>query len=503
MVMIDQQELTPSRISTHRSRSFAPRCAAELGCKIGAILLLLILLILAVALLLSEEQQATAVPSLLILSSFLLFCVVLAARVRSGIFGEVGFIFAGFAVAYSIIPAINFLILNFNFSRDFDSLNFAVLNPQPGEIGEHLWRHCIFTITVMVAYVVARGRDVVSRPASLPLHVDAWIVAVVAMVVAICVGAVTLLSAPVEDYYGHYTRFDALSWGAKRFAFLCLILKTGGYYVVLSLMFSDYRRYKFLVILFVLSVAVYELSYSLGSRIETLSVLLAAVCLFHFDVAKIRLRQGLIYLVFLLFLFTAVEFYRSAEFDISTTFRDFYGKGLRFATEFGAVYYTSFHLYVERLRSALPHQDWLMLFNDFFTIVPFYEHTEFNSQYWYARNYFPDAIVPPQTMGPIADSAIWGGELDLVVRGALTGFGYGWLAKWARKRWNDLLVKSFYAFLYASCVIGLKYSLVYQISQIVRTLFPALLFVYLAFWLKKYLIGALSRNEHPGSALQR
>ena len=57
-----------------------------------------------------------------------------------------------------------------------------------------------------------------------------------------------------------------------------------------------------------------------------------------------------------------------------------------------------------------------MFFHEFVAVTPFLDHTIYDPQYWYARNYYPDAVVPPQTMGVLAESAIWGGEVDLLVR---------------------------------------------------------------------------------------
>jgi hypothetical protein len=219
------------------------------------------------------------------------------------------------------------------------------------------------------------------------------------------------------------------------------------------------------------------MAYSFGARIDALSILLAALCLYHFNVRRIRFKDGVVYFGGLLVLFTVVEFYRGSNFDIDSALQDFSDKGLKVASEFGAVYYTSFHLYFERLHGMMPNADWRMLINDFFTIVPFYEHTEFNSQYWYAGIFFPDAAVPPQTMGPIADSAIWGGQIDLALRGLFTGLGFGWLARWALRSRDRLFYNVAYLFLFATSVMALKYSLVYQVSQMLRTLIPALLLV--------------------------
>lgn len=457
----------------------------ELQLQIAAILFLLFSSVAVSSIALEDYHSAVVIPALLICFAYLLFSALLASRVKTGIFGEVGFIFLGFAVAYSVMPALNFLVIDFDFPPNFDGLNFSILNPRPPEIADHLWRHCLFVVAVIAGYLAGRGYDREGAVSHRLPAAELWVISVALAVIFGCVITITMLSAPVEDYWSHYTRFDSLSWGARRLVFACLILKTGGYYVALTLMFSDYRRFKYAIPIFVLFVVVYELTYSFGARIEALSILLASICLYHFNVRNIRPKDGLIFLGGLLLLFTVVEFYRGASFDIDQALQDFSEKGLKIASEFGAVYYTSFHLYFERLQGTMPSADWRMLINDFFTIVPFYEHTEFNSQYWYARIFYPDSAVPPQTMGPIADSAIWGGEIDLTLRGLFTGLGYGWLTRWAFRSRDRLFANVAYVFLFATAVMALKYSLVYQISQMLRTVIPALLLVILFVNLRK------------------
>lgn len=457
---------------------------AQLQLKVGLTLLVFVF-VAALSLVLFEYYQwIVIVPALSICLSFLLFCILLSCRVKTGIFGEIGFIFLGFSVAYSVIPAINFLVVDFNFPLDFDALNFSILNPQPPEIAEHLWRYCLFVVMVVLGYLLGRGVDSMNASERGLTPVDWRIVTALLILIALSISVVGALSSPVEDYYGHYTRFDSLSPTAKRVAYASLIIKSGLYYVVLALMFADYHRFRVAVVVFLLAISAYEMVYSLGSRIETLSMLLAYICLYHFNVRKVRLKDGVVYLGGLLILFTAVEFYRSADFDLASAFQEFSERGFKFATEFGAVFYTSFHLYSERLGGTMPDHEWPMLINDFFTAVPFVERTEFNSQYWYARNFFPESVVPPQTMGPIADSAIWGGELDLAVRGLLTGLGFGLLARWALKCRDRLFPNVAYVFLFATSVMTLKYSLPYQVSQMLRTLIPAVLLCYVAikFW---------------------
>jgi hypothetical protein len=116
-----------------------------------------------------------------------------------------------------------------------------------------------------------------------------------------------------------------------------------------------------------------------------------------------------------------------------------------------------------------------MFFSDFISLMPFVDHYRWNPQYWYARFYFPEAAVPPQTMGPIADSAIWGGEIDLLLRSLINGGIFAYLVRWFFRRRHQWWALAIYIYCYATCVMALKYSVFYQITPIVKILVPALL----------------------------
>lgn len=443
----------------------------------GVILVVLAACVSAVALV-SEDQTYIVLPVIFILGSYLAFCYGLTRRVGSGIIGDLGFIYVSFVVAYTVLPAYGFLVLNFVFPLGFDGLNFSILNPRPEALGVHMWRHSLFLVAVMFGYLLVRGRD--SLECSRMDFVGGGRLSIVMGVVIVVVSmvAISLLSAPVEDYYGHYTRFDSLPDSLRNLAYLFMLVKVGGYYFLLACLFNEYERCKWVVVLVVLGIVVYEVYYSFGSRIEALSILLAAVCLYHHFVRSIGFARGALYFGLLGVVFTLVELVRHVDFDLSAAALEFSSRGVKVAQEFGAVFYTSFHLYSERDRGGMPDSDWMMLFGDVINIIPFVDHTINNSQYWYAGIYFPDSVVPPQTMGPIAESAIWGGEGDLFLRGLLNGLVYGWFARWAIPRLNYIFVAVVYVYIYATCVMALKYSFLHQFSQMFKYLLP----VVIVFW---------------------
>jgi hypothetical protein len=260
--------------------------------------------------------------------------------------------------------------------------------------------------------------------------------------------------------------------------YLFFILKSASYYILLTLLFSDFKRYRWLVVAVVLGLSAYETIYSFGSRIQTLSIILASVCLYHYKVRKITLKQGALSFLAIAALFSIIELFRSLEFDLSDARQAVSADGAGPASEFGAVFFTGFHLYAERAQGSLPPREWPMLFNDVLSLIPFVDHVEWHPQYWYARHYFPNAAVPPETMGPIADSAIWGGEVDLVVRSLLSGALYGWLMNWFLRQQSHWWSSVIYAYCFATCVMTLKYSILYQLAPVLKIIVPGMVVVW-------------------------
>ena len=406
---------------------------------------------------------------------FSIFSYVLSVRAQAHLFGEIGFVYLALAMAYTILPGVMILALDFYFPLMVDGQNFVDLAPSPVELGTHFWRHVLFISGVAAGYLFVRGGAVKSaaaeqRPAgeSGPL-ITMWLV-----IIGLSMIAIALLSAPVTTYLENYTRFDHLGWIPRRLVYVCLILKSGGYFVLLALMFNEYRRYRTLILIVVPIIGIYESVNSFGSRIETLTILLAVIGFFHFRVAPVSLKKGVMYLSALAVLFTGIGLFRASGYDLRDAQAAITQEGGQQLAEFGAVYNTSFHLYSERAQRTLPPRPWEMFFYEVIAVIPFLDHTTNHPQYWYARNYFPQAVVPPQTMGVIADSALWGGELDLLVRSLLNGALFAYLTRWFLRRRENWIAINIYVFCVATCVMTLKYSVLYQAVPIVQTLIPTL-----------------------------
>lgn len=425
----------------------------------------------------SVEQMYIVSPIIASCCVFIVFSYILWFRIRANIFGEICFIYLGLALAYTILPAFTVINTDFIVPLGFDGPKFVTLYPKPSELGIHFWRHVLYIFGVAFGYIIIRGTKSPFNASIKPSNKDhLYIIVIITAMLISNIVTIMLLSSPVTNYHEHYTRFEHLSWPMLKLVQFSLIFKTGGYFVLMSLMFNQYSKYKLLIFALVPLLCIYEITYSFGSRIETLTILVAFAGFYHYKVKPLTLKKGLTYLIALAMLFSVVELVRSARMNEQSVESIVAVEGIKSATEFSAVFTSGFHLYSERAEGNIPPRDWQMFFYEFIALIPFLDHTEFHPQYWYARNYFPNAVVPPQTMGVISDSAIWGGELDLLLRSILNGAIYAALTRWFIRRSNKWWAITIYIYCYATCIMTLKYSIFYQLPLLIKILLPVIVF---------------------------
>jgi hypothetical protein len=430
-------------------------------------------IVIACAISFSSEVADFLSPTLSTMIIFVLFSMVLKWQIGDNLFGELGFLYLGLAVGYTVFPAFAFM---------FGGLDQAgplvLLLPQPFELAIHLWRHTLFVFGVATGYLLTRGREK-SQLITIkdPKGKDGLTIVFLIVLTAICILSLSLMSAPVETYIENYIRYDHLSWFARKFASVCIRLKLGMYSVFMTFLFINFKKYKLAIPIVVAIICTYELIYSLGARIDSLIIMLITVCLYNYFVKLITLKKGFMICITFVVIFSMVELFRSYEFDVNMIQTAVSEQGFKLASEFGAVYFTGFHLYTERANGILPPTEWPMFFSDFISVVTFGDFTRWNPMEWYARNYHPYSVVAPFTLGPIADSAIWGGEIDLILRGLINGAFFAYLVRWFLRfqdRWWGMAI---YVYCYATCILTLKYSIFYHFTPLFKTMLPTLLMV--------------------------
>ena len=157
------------------------------------------------------------------------------------------------------------------------------------------------------------------------------------------------------------------------------------------------------------------------------------------------------------------------ELDIDLTYAFLTAFG-----EFGAVFYTGFILYIDRLSGALPFVPWQMFFYDLWVLVPFIDITEWTPMNWFHLYYHPNAPVPPFTLGPIANSALWGGSFDLFMRGILSGVIFSLITRAFIIYRDNWIMISIYIFSFSTTILIMKYSIFYHSQLIYKTLLPVI-----------------------------
>lgn len=421
------------------------------------------------------ENLQILLPTLATIGIFLYFSLRLRSTIQDSIFGEIGFLYLAFAVAYTMFPAYGFMAQDTLKSWVGVPILETFL-PNQSELGLQLWRQALFIAAVAFGYLLFRGRQAPRFSSFESLGAaEKPIIQLLFISTVLSIILLWWLAAPVHEYVDYYTRYDHLSWIGLRIVAVCTFLKTGGTFVLLPILFRNYKQYRLYIWPFVLLRAVQEVLGSLGARIDAFIILIAAAVLYHYCVKRITLKKALVVLVILVLVFSTVALVRlggSSGIDHNAIAQGDLPLG-----ELGAVFIPGFHLYAERSMGALPSAPWQLFFNDIITVVPFVGDTKWNPMYWYAANYVPDAAVPPLTIGPIALSALWGGEAGLFVEGFINGMLFALLMRWFARggaRWRVMVV---YVFCYSTCIMCLKYSIFWHVTPLVRTILPLILIV--------------------------
>ena len=288
----------------------------------------------------NAEQMSIISPIFCACAIFSIFSYVLYVRTGAYLFGEIGFVYLALAMAYTISPGIKFLLLDFNFPLDFDGLNFAVLSPTPSELSLHFWRHVLFISGVAIGYLMARGAKYYNFPAhEITERKYGQIIAILIFIVMSCIFLVSFLLPPATTYLEHYTRFENISAPVRKIIDLCMIFKNGGYFVLLSMMFIQYRRFKILIFLFVPLLCTYEIVFSNGSRIVAFTIILATLGFYHFCVNPISLKKSMTLLFALAVIFSGIGFVRSFSYSFEEAQYAINRNEIK-ASEFEAVYCT-------------------------------------------------------------------------------------------------------------------------------------------------------------------
>ncbi len=431
------------------------------------------------------------IPLILVLLVYLFFLKRLYRIAGKNLFCDLGFVSMSLLEIYTIAPGIAIAYGLVNPDYDTSAL-FGLLSNNKSELILNFWRHLLFIFCFAVGYISYRGKENITLYENINKSFHYTIVALISIIILNSL-FLSILSAPVNDYYDNYTRYNHLPVLLQISASVFIRFKAGFYIILITLMFFDYKRYKNLISISIILICTYELIYSHGARIYIFITLLQSFFLYNYFVEIVSLRRIVFFILILVLLFSAIEVLRLNNLNLKDA-KEQYSEGKVSITpgELSALYLPSFHLYSERYSGQLPKREWQMFFYDFISPFTLNSSTRWNIMYWYARNYFPESEFPPLTIGPIAESAVWGGEIDLFFRGLVNGLFFAYIVRWFLKRKQKWWAVVVYAFCFSYSVITLKYSVFFYFTPLVKNIIPTLIFV--AFMSKLFMIKKSENN---------
>ena len=401
------------------------------------------------------------------------FCYYMMDRIGIGI-SEPIFILGAFLCFYTLSPAVQFFL-----GLDYIFLNSPYYFSNV-EIMTHVSRLLLFQFLMVFFYFVFYDlhntnltRDTLNNDllvlssSKIPSLNLSFIIALT------CIIILMSLSASVETYYDHYTRYDHLSTPLRKVVSVLKRIYWGIIPIIIIQIVIRYRNNVNIIFLFIIFICASDLIISKGSRINTFIIVLQVLVVYNCVLKRVKLKKvlllGFTFIVFMSFL----EIYRIAVdgSDLSN-FNIIPG-------EFNSVFYPSIDLFKLRENETFINLNDLMIFKDLFFVIPFFNLTEADPMHWFWINYHPNAPVAPYTMGPIADSAFYGGWAGLIVRAFLLSLNITLIRLLLVRFRVTWVILTIYSFLVSVSILALKYSVLSYQEQFLKNLMPILIFIIL------------------------
>lgn len=419
----------------------------------------------------------------------LIFNLKLKNRFGKFRFLELGYHLNLFLSFYIIVPTIIFISSSFTVGDPISYVFNGFTYSNSSLFLKHLIRMIVFQLFFIFSYLRIRNKNIISYKISDFSYKKAFVI-LFSLILVICYVILFGLSNDFDGYIESYKRYDHLNRPLR--LLVSFIVRFKFAFIVLFLIhFFIYFKNKKIVLSFGFFILLLvESKYSSGARISVLFLIFQGFGLYALIIGFPRIKNLVIAFLTTLILFTIIE---------KTRFNNEIGNEnnelITFLPgEFGAVFFTSYHLYQEREDNQLPAKSYKMFFFDF--IAPFIPNasiSDIDPIFWYQKAYFPLSEVPPFTLGPIANTAIWEGEIGLVLRAYFCGFLLGFFSNYITR--NNIRPFCLFIFIsiFSTIVMVMKYSIFFHLTQIIKNL----ILPYLIFKVIEKLFNFYSKKLQP------
>ena len=424
-------------------------------------------------------------------SLFLNFIFNLKLKNRFGKFRflEIGYHLNLFLSFYIIVPTIIFISSSFTVGDPISYVFNGFTYSNETLFVKHLIRMLVFQLFFIVSYFKIRNTNIIRYKISDFNYKKAFVI-LFSLILVICYVLLFGLSNDFDGYLESYQRYNHLNRTLR--LMVSFIVRFKFAFVVLFLIhfFIYFKNRKIVLSLGFFILLLVESKYSSGARISVLFLIFQGFGLYVIINGLPKTKNLVLASLTCLILFTVIE---------KTRFNNELGNDDNelislLPGEFGAVFFTSYHLYQQREDNQLPPKSYKMFFFDFISpFVPNASIEDVDPIFWYQKAYFPESEVPPFTLGPIANTAIWEGEIGLVLRAFFCGLFLGFFSNYITKNNITLLNLFLYLSIFSTTVMVMKYSIFFHLTHTIKNL----ILPYLIFLILNNLFRFYSKKPQP------
>ena len=286
------------------------------------------------------------------------------------------------------------------------------------EIKSHLIRSLVFDVFLVFSLCFFSKKTIfISNKYTINFTKISVILSVIAIIIPNMV--LSFLSAPIENYYDYYTRFDNLDGASSVVASFCKRMIWGFTPVLIFVLANYYKDVALKYCFCVFAIVILTIVNAYGSRIDAILIIFQALCYWFLwnrrQISKMQITAVFPLVAIAMYLLRYVEIIRLEDSSTDVTITSAL---LLAPSEFFALMFPSIELY--RITTVESIHVTGIYFKDIITIIPFIDTTGYEIMHWYWKSFVPSAPVAPYTMGVLADPAILG-EWWLVVEGIVIG----------------------------------------------------------------------------------
>lgn len=410
----------------------------------------------------------------------ILFCQIRYLASRSDINQALvhpGTILAIFYYLYCLVPTLFFL----TGTTEGAPVKWYVYSDD--EIQSHLLRSLLFSVILTISICVFSYRGTEHTTVNnIDIKIKGYAVILASIFFITPNFILSILSAPVTNYYDSYSRFDHLT-GILGFIVVISKRMIWGFTPVLIFVLSIYYKNeakKYYIAIAV--IAVFTIINSYGARIDALLIAIQGLCYrFLWSFKKISKLQIIAIFPVVIFAMYALRYLEIARMGLDNNMNVTMASALLAApSEFFALMFPSIELY--RITTTESIYNYSLYLKDIITLIPFIDTSNYDVMDWYWKAFMPTALVAPYTMGVLADPALLG-DWWLIVEGLVIGKLASVVNNFRMSKSPYLLAA--FGYLASNGVLVLKYNMLTYVDMFINNFLLGAALLWLIFTIQK------------------